>query len=63
MNKNNGRCPKGDELHKEYMLFRSRVDEGWVFERPGLIAAWAKLADHVKDCEQCGVKKEELEKA
>ncbi len=58
MNDNNGRCPEGDELHKQYMLFKSRVDEGWVLDRLKMIAAWRKFTVHAKGCDQCGVEKE-----
>ena len=59
MDANNGRCPEGEELHKEFMLFRNRVDDGWKFDRPMMIATWAKFTDHAKGCKQCGVEKEE----
>ena len=59
MNENGGLCPDGEELHKEYMLFRKRVNDGWVFDRPMMIAVWAKFISHAKGCEQCGVEKDE----
>ena len=59
MNDNNGRCPDGQDLHKEFMLFRNRVNDGWKFDRPQMISAWTKFKAHADGCKQCGIEKEE----